>query len=96
MKQVKVDTMLFESDIVAKAIIDLIPILSIRKLVVGTSKSSLRKLKSKKGNGIANQILQSAPKACEIKIVCEGKEVINQMIESPSPHGNENSPKAKQ
>lgn len=42
MKQVKVDTMLIESDIVAKAVVDLIPILNVRKLVVGTSKSSLR------------------------------------------------------
>ncbi|KAJ0082865.1 hypothetical protein Patl1_09610 [Pistacia atlantica] len=87
--------MLIESDIVAKAIVDLIPILNVRKLVVGTSKSSLRKLKSRKGNGIADQILQSAPEACEIKIVCEGKEVIDQMIKSPSPRGNENGPKGQ-
>lgn len=40
--QVKVDTVLIESDMVAKAIIDLIPVLNISKLVVGTSKSSLR------------------------------------------------------
>lgn len=40
--QVKVDTILIESDTVAKAILDLIPILNIRKLIVGTSKSSLR------------------------------------------------------
>lgn len=41
-KQVEVDTVLIESDMVARAIIDLIPVLNIRKLVVGTSKSSLR------------------------------------------------------
>ncbi|XWS19268.1 hypothetical protein CRYUN_Cryun31cG0001000 [Craigia yunnanensis] len=35
-----VDTMLIESDMVAKAILDLIPILNIRKLVVGTTKSN--------------------------------------------------------
>ncbi|KAJ0083167.1 hypothetical protein Patl1_09620 [Pistacia atlantica] len=77
--EVKVDTMLIESesDTVAKAIVDWIPILNVRKLVVGTSKSSLRKLKSRKGNGIADQILQSAPEGCEIKIVCEGKEVMS-------------------
>lgn len=41
--QVKVDTMLLESsDTVAKAILDLIPILNIKKLVVGTSKSRIR------------------------------------------------------
>jgi hypothetical protein len=42
MKQVKVDTILIESDMVASAIRDLIPILNIRTLVVGTTKSSLR------------------------------------------------------
>lgn len=42
MKQVKVDTILIESNTVASAIQDLIPILNIRTLVVGTTKSSLR------------------------------------------------------
>lgn len=55
-----------------------------------------RKLKSRKGNGTADQILQSATEACEIKIICEGKEVIDHMIESPSPRGNDNNTKAIQ
>ncbi|KAF3431975.1 hypothetical protein FNV43_RR26711 [Rhamnella rubrinervis] len=38
--KVKVDTVLIESDMVAKALLDLIPTLNIRKLVVGTSKSN--------------------------------------------------------
>lgn len=42
MKQVKVDTMLIESDTVGKAILDLIPVLNVRTLVVGTTKSGLR------------------------------------------------------
>jgi hypothetical protein len=42
LKQVKVDTILIESDTVASAIRDLIPILNIRTLVVGTTKSSVR------------------------------------------------------
>lgn len=42
MKQVKADTMLIESDMVGKAILDLIPVLNVRKLVVGAAKSSLR------------------------------------------------------
>ncbi|XWS18110.1 hypothetical protein CRYUN_Cryun32bG0013500 [Craigia yunnanensis] len=84
--KVKVDTMLIESDMVAKAILDLIPILNIRKLVVGTtnSNSNSRKLKSRRGIRIADQIIQSAPNTCEVKVVCEGKEVITQMIGSPS------------
>ncbi|KAK8576074.1 hypothetical protein V6N13_032610 [Hibiscus sabdariffa] len=78
--KVKVDTMLVESDMVAKAIIDLIPILNITKLVVGT-----RKVKSKRSGGIAHQIFESAPKTCEVKVVCEGKDATANMLGSPSP-----------
>ncbi|KAI3911297.1 hypothetical protein MKX01_004524, partial [Papaver californicum] len=38
--KVKVDTLLIESNDVAKALIDLILILNIEKLVIGTKKSS--------------------------------------------------------
>ncbi|BAT87591.1 uncharacterized protein HKW66_Vig0070420 [Vigna angularis] len=77
--KVKVETILIESDLIAKAIIDLIPILQIRKLVIGASKSQIRKLRSKKGSGIADQILQNAPESCNVSIVCEGKEVNEQI-----------------
>ncbi|KAI9123366.1 hypothetical protein K1719_004666 [Acacia pycnantha] len=39
--QVKVDTILIESDTVAKAILELVPILNIQNLVIGTNKSRL-------------------------------------------------------
>lgn len=39
MEQVKADTVLIESDMVARAIVDVIPILNIRKLVLGVNKS---------------------------------------------------------
>ena len=42
MKQVKVDVVLIESSNIAKAIVEIIPILKIRKLVIGTAQSSLR------------------------------------------------------
>lgn len=42
MKQARAETIIVESDLVAKAILDLIPTLGITKLVVGTTKSSLR------------------------------------------------------
>ncbi|TKY72281.1 U-box domain-containing protein 35 [Spatholobus suberectus] len=77
--KVKVDTILIESDLIAKAIIDLIPILQIRKLVIGASKSQIRKLRSRKGSGIADQILQNAPESCKVSIVSEGKEVNEQI-----------------
>ncbi|XP_048428948.1 U-box domain-containing protein 37-like isoform X1 [Pyrus x bretschneideri] len=76
--KVKTEIMLIESDTVAKAILELIPTQNIRNLVVGTTKSSLRKLRFKKGSGIASQILQNAPEtSCNIKIICKGKEVID-------------------
>ncbi|CAL5344327.1 U-box domain-containing protein 36 [Camellia sinensis] len=93
--KVKVDTILIESDMEAKALLDLIPILNIRKLVLGTNKSSLKKLRSRRGNGIADQVLQNAPEFCEVKIICEGKEVMMDvdnamMTQSPSPSSRGN------
>lgn len=40
--KVKVDTILIESEMEAKAILDLIPILNIKKLVLGATKSTVR------------------------------------------------------
>lgn len=40
--QVKVETILIESDMEAKALLDLIPILYMKKLVLGAPKSSIR------------------------------------------------------
>lgn len=94
--KVKADTMLIESDIVANAILDLIPILNIRKLVLGTSKSSLRKSKSKRRSGIADQILQKAPEFCDVMIICEGKQVFDKIIDLPSPHDNAHDSKISQ
>lgn len=43
-----------------------------------------RKLRSKRGNGIADQVIQNAPEFCDVKIICDGKEVvIDQMVGSP-------------
>ncbi|KAI9123971.1 hypothetical protein K1719_005271 [Acacia pycnantha] len=85
--QVKVDTILIESDTVAKAILELVPILNIQNLVIGTNKS--RKSKPRKGNnGVGEQILQNVPESCRVRIISEGKEVNQQMltmISSPSP-----------
>ncbi|OMO64662.1 hypothetical protein COLO4_31946 [Corchorus olitorius] len=71
---------------VAKAVLDLIPILNITKLVVGTTNSnpipSPRKVKSRKCSGIADEIFHNAPITCEVKVVRGGKELI---IGSPSP-----------
>lgn len=87
--KVQVETVLIESDMEAKAILDLIPILNIRKLVLGATKSNLRKLSKKGGGGgTLSQILHNAPNFCEVKVICEGKEVSLQeqlTSEPPSP-----------
>ncbi|KAL9690621.1 hypothetical protein QQ045_011026 [Rhodiola kirilowii] len=83
--KVKVDTMLIESDTVGKAIQELIPVVNIRKLVLGTSRCYSRKSKSRRsGSGIADQILQHAPEYCDVKVISEGKEVDTQMIDLAS------------
>ncbi|KAK4588683.1 hypothetical protein RGQ29_019621 [Quercus rubra] len=92
--KVKVGVLLIESSNIAKAIVEIIPILKIRKLVIGTTQSSLRKPAPRRGrgsgsglgerrgkeSGIADWIFQNALDTCDIKIICEGKEVIDQMI----------------
>ncbi|KAL5974344.1 hypothetical protein ACLOJK_031008 [Asimina triloba] len=77
--KVKADTLLIESDLIEKAILDLIPVLHIKKMVVGTTKSNLRKARGK-----AKYIQKNAPDFCKVQIVCEGKEVVDQMFPSPS------------
>lgn len=42
-------------------------------------------MRSKKGNGAAEQIAQDAPEFCEVKIICEGKELSEMEFPSPSP-----------
>ncbi|PKI71484.1 hypothetical protein CRG98_008157 [Punica granatum] len=96
--KVKVDTMLIESDMVAKAILDLIPVLNIKKLVVGTPKSNLRKLRARKGNGIADQILQNIPESCNLKIICGGNQVVLDQLtvnncQTSSPPSRSQSPR---
>ncbi|MCL7046118.1 hypothetical protein MKW94_001677 [Papaver nudicaule] len=87
--KVKVDTLLIESNDVAKALIDFILILNIKKLVIGTKKSSYRKLK--RPHGIADQILKAAlPDTCDIKIIARGKELID--IEYPIDMFKDKSP----
>ncbi|KAG2407082.1 uncharacterized protein HKW66_Vig0019040 [Vigna angularis] len=64
--KVKVDTILIESDLVAKPILDLIPILQIKTLVIGANKFHLRKSKSRKGNNsVADEILRNSPESCK-------------------------------
>ncbi|CAN6197950.1 unnamed protein product [Urochloa humidicola] len=81
--QVTVDVYLIESDQIANAIIELVPVLHIKQLVLGISKSNVRKLK--KGSTIAGQVQKSAPIYCEVKIICDGKVVTTETIADPTP-----------
>lgn len=93
-EQVKVDTILIESDMVAKPILDLIPILQIKTLVIGANKFHLRKSKSRKGNNsVADEILRNSPESCKVRIICEGMEVNEQMMMSPTNHTSMTSQK---
>ncbi|KAL6542960.1 hypothetical protein OROHE_010480 [Orobanche hederae] len=90
--KVKADTILIESEMEAKAILDLIPILNIRKLILGATNSTIRRMRSRKGSGVAHQILKSAPDFCEVKIICEGKEMCELVTESTSHSSSSPSP----
>ncbi|KAK7331165.1 hypothetical protein VNO77_25382 [Canavalia gladiata] len=78
--KVNVEMMLIEGNNVAKAIVDLVKDLNIRKLIIGITKSNLSKSVSGRRNGIADKVLKNAPEICDVKIICNGKEVIDQMI----------------
>ncbi|CAJ1941548.1 unnamed protein product [Sphenostylis stenocarpa] len=89
--KVKVEMVMIEGDNVAKAIVDLVRNLNMRKLVIGISRSNLsRKCESRRQNGIAGKVLKYAQESCDIKIICEGREVIEQMSECTSPSSIDN------
>ncbi|CAG7894952.1 unnamed protein product [Brassica rapa] len=96
--KVKVETILVESDSVAKALQDLITILHIKKLVLGIDKSSARKANSTKGNSVPEQIMRStAAELCEVKVICQGKEIkmeetVMERVPSKSPKVQERTP----
>uniref|UniRef100_A0A0D9WPE6 UspA domain-containing protein n=1 Tax=Leersia perrieri TaxID=77586 RepID=A0A0D9WPE6_9ORYZ len=66
--QVNVDVYLIESDHVADAILELIPVFNF-----------------KRGSTIAGQVQKNAPLYCEVKIVCDGKEVTTVATADPTP-----------
>ncbi|RLM54680.1 U-box domain-containing protein 35 [Panicum miliaceum] len=81
--QVTVDVYLIESDQIANAITELVPVLHIKQLVLGISKSNVRKLR--RGSTIAGQVQKGTPVYCEVKIICDGKVVTTETIADPTP-----------
>lgn len=45
-------------------------------------------MRAKRGSGVAYQLVQNAPESCEVKIICDGKEVSMELMnvdDSPKP-----------
>ncbi|XP_042947528.1 U-box domain-containing protein 33-like isoform X2 [Carya illinoinensis] len=82
--KVTVETMLLESNATAKAILELIPILNITNLVMGTKRSPhCSRLGKKMAKG--EFVKKNAPEFCEVSIIHEGKKVVeSQEIEEPA------------
>ncbi|XP_047318991.1 U-box domain-containing protein 52-like [Impatiens glandulifera] len=70
--QVKVEILSIESDSEGKALVDLIPILNMRKLIIGIPSSK----NMKKRNGLRDYVVKNAPEFCEVKIICGGEEEV--------------------
>ncbi|KAH7528407.1 hypothetical protein FEM48_Zijuj05G0069000 [Ziziphus jujuba var. spinosa] len=73
--KVAVDTVLLENNDTAKAILDLIPILNITILVMGTKRLYCLKRSLRKRLGKGETVKKSAPESCEVTIVYNGKKV---------------------
>ncbi|PWA46088.1 rossmann-like alpha/beta/alpha sandwich fold protein [Artemisia annua] len=72
--KIGVETMLLESNNTTKAILDLISVVNITKLVIGTKRApSLRRLR--KGPGKGEFVKKNAPNFCEVSIIHNGKQV---------------------
>ncbi|KAI5414422.1 U-box domain-containing protein 35 [Lathyrus oleraceus] len=78
--KVKVEVLLIESDNFVKAIVDLVININIMKLVIGIPSSNLRKHRSSRKHSIADMVLKSVEEKCDVRIICEGREMIDQMI----------------
>uniref|UniRef100_A0A2C9UKA6 UspA domain-containing protein n=1 Tax=Manihot esculenta TaxID=3983 RepID=A0A2C9UKA6_MANES len=75
--KVTVDTMLLESSETAKAILDLIPVLNITHLVMGTTRRPRTRLLKKK-LAKAEFVKKNAPDYCEVTIVPDGKKAVDE------------------
>ncbi|CAK8564512.1 unnamed protein product [Lathyrus sativus] len=78
--KVKVEILLIEDDNVGEALVELVKNLNIRKLVIGTAESNLRKHASRKLNSTVEMVLKSVEEKCDVKIICKGRQVVDEMI----------------
>ncbi|KAJ6339723.1 hypothetical protein OIU77_007631 [Salix suchowensis] len=74
--KVAVDTMLLESNLTAKTILELIPVLNITHLVMGNKRlPRSRLLRKKLGKG--EFVKKNAPDYCEVSIIHDGKKIMD-------------------
>ncbi|KAI3673548.1 hypothetical protein L6452_39671 [Arctium lappa] len=73
--KIGVETMLLESNTTTKAILDLIHVVNITKLVMGTKRApSIRRLR--KGSSKGELVKKNAPDFCEVSIIYNGKPIM--------------------
>ncbi|KAK3227950.1 hypothetical protein Dsin_007812 [Dipteronia sinensis] len=89
--KVTVETMLLESNVTGKAILDLISVLNITSLVIGTKRPPSSRLFMKKQEK-GEFVRKNAPEYCEVTIVHGGKKVMEgeqvaEEVPSSSPSG---------
>ncbi|KAF6157469.1 hypothetical protein GIB67_004407 [Kingdonia uniflora] len=73
--KVTVETMLIESNVIGKAILELIPVLNITTLIIGADRFSYSRQLTK-GVGKGEFVRMNAPEFCEITIVPDSKKVV--------------------
>ncbi|XVF08414.1 hypothetical protein REPUB_Repub07fG0001500 [Reevesia pubescens] len=85
--KVTVDTMLIESISMSKAILELIPVLNITSLVIGTKHPpTSRQRRWNQGIGLGELMKKNAPEYCEVTIVHDGKKIQDCLQESEQVH----------
>lgn len=73
--KVPVDTVLVESKSPGKALLDLISVVNVTSLIIGT-KRSLSTIRVMKGHGIGEYVQKKAPASCQVNVVGEeGKKI---------------------
>ncbi|KAI5414404.1 U-box domain-containing protein 35 [Lathyrus oleraceus] len=78
--KVTVEMLFIEGDNVGEAIVELVKNLNISKVVIGTTQSNLRKHVSRRENSTAEMVLKNVEERCDVKIICEGREVVDEMM----------------
>ncbi|PHT53926.1 hypothetical protein CQW23_08388 [Capsicum baccatum] len=86
--KVPVDTVLVESKSPAKALLDLITVVNVTSIVIGT-KRSLSTIRVMKGQGVGDYVQKNAPAFCQVNVVGEeGKKIKKSQVLRLKENGN--------